>query len=68
MFKDVFVELLQTSEVSSYKLTKDTGISNGLISAWKKGDKVPSSENLIKLSDYFNPSAPAITRNRVLRL
>ena len=56
MFKDIFVKLLQERNVSSYKLTKDTGISNGLISKWKNGLKMPASGNLVKLSDYFDVS------------
>ena len=56
MFKDVFVNLLQERNISSYKLTKDTGINNGLISTWRKGVITPSAENLVKLADYFNVS------------
>ena len=56
MFKDRFVQILQEKKISSYKLTKDTGISNGLISDWKKGKRTPASENLIKLADYLDLS------------
>jgi len=56
MFKDIFVKLLQDRNVSSYKLTKDTGINNGLISKWKSGQVIPSAEKLIVLADYFDIS------------
>lgn len=56
MFKDIFVQLLQNNGISSYKLTKDTGINNSLISKWKKGSSTPSADMLVKLSDYFNVS------------
>ncbi|MCL2343917.1 MAG: helix-turn-helix domain-containing protein [Firmicutes bacterium] len=56
MFKDFFVKILQERNVSSYRLTKDTGIDNGLISKWKAGDVNPSYEMLLKLADYFDVS------------
>lgn len=56
MFYDILQILMKEHGVSSYKLTKDTGISNGLISNWKQGVKIPSAENLIKIADYFDVS------------
>ena len=56
MFAEVFEQLLQNTNTSSYKLTQDTGIHNGLISKWRTGGSVPSAENLIKLADYFDVS------------
>ena len=56
MFKDRFVQLLENNNISSYKLTKDTGLDNGLISKWKNGSSTPSAENLTKLADYFGVS------------
>lgn len=56
MFKDVFVELLQKNKVSAYKLSKETGIPQSVISYWKSGAKMPSSDNLAKLSQYFGVS------------
>ncbi|MCL2696595.1 MAG: helix-turn-helix domain-containing protein [Oscillospiraceae bacterium] len=56
MFTDVFVHLMQSRNISSYKLTKDTGIDNGLISKWKNAKYVPSAEMLIKIADYFDVS------------
>lgn len=56
MFMTRFVQLLQERGVSSYKITKDTGIPNGLISDWKLGKKTPAADNLIKLANYFDVS------------
>jgi len=56
MFNERFVHILQERKISTYKLTKDTGISNGLISDWKNKKRTPASENLIKLADYFDVS------------
>ena len=56
MFADIFSDLLQTRDVSSYRLTKDTGLDNGLISKWKNNKSLPSADMLIKLADYFDVS------------
>ena len=54
MFKDIFSKLLLDRDISAYKLSKDTGISNATISEWKAGIRLPSLENLVTLSDYFS--------------
>lgn len=54
MFKDKFVQILQTKGISAYKLSKDTGITQGMISYWKNGERMPSAKNLNILADYFN--------------
>lgn len=56
MFKDIFLELLETKGVSAYKLAKDTGISNGNLSEYKKGVKLPKADTLQKIADYFDVS------------
>jgi transcriptional regulator with XRE-family HTH domain len=55
-FKDVFIELLQKNNVTAYDLHKSTSISQGLLSDYKKGRSTPTSENLIKIADYFGVS------------
>lgn len=47
---------MKENNISTYRLTKDTGISNGLISNWKSNVKLPSGENLMKIANYFNVS------------
>lgn len=56
MFKDVFVQILQNQNITAYKLSRDTGITQGMISYWKKGERMPSAENLITLADYLDCS------------
>lgn len=56
MFADIFNQLLQTRCISAYKLSRDTGITQGMISYWKCGERLPSAENLIRLADYFDCS------------
>lgn len=49
-------DLMDSRNLSAYKMSKDTGISDRLIGYWRKGDKLPSAENLIILANYFNTS------------
>lgn len=48
--------LMSELDVSSYKLTKATGIANGLISNWRNGKGAPNLDNLGRLADYFGVS------------
>lgn len=57
MFKDIIVDLLQTKQISAYKLAKDTNISETLISNWKSGRQLPNYESINLLCDYFEVSA-----------
>lgn len=56
MFKDIFVHILQERNVSAYKLSKDTGIPQGMISYWRTGKRMPSAESLNVLADYLDCS------------
>ena len=56
MFPEIFVQLLERTGSTAYKLSKDTGISQGMISNWRSGNRMPSAENLIALADYFGVS------------
>lgn len=56
MFNVVFSEILQERNISAYKLSMNTGISQGLISEYKSGKKEPNLQNLIKIADYFDVS------------
>lgn len=56
MFTKKFVEMLQRKQVKPYHISKATGISAGLMSAYKRGEKIPSAENLVKIANYFDCS------------
>ena len=49
-------ELISQREISAYRLSKDTGITERLIGYWRQGEKQPTKDNLIKLADYFDVS------------
>ena len=51
-----FVELLQKHNVTAYKVSQATGISNGSLSDWKSGRSKPKYESLVKIADYFGVS------------
>lgn len=57
LFKDIFVQLLQETNISAYKLSKDLGVSEALISQWKSGRQLPKYDSINLLCDYFNVSA-----------
>lgn len=56
MFSDVFSNILQEKGVTAYKLAASTGISQGLISDYKRGKKEPTLQNLIKIADALDVS------------
>ena len=57
MFSDILVKLLQQNNISAYKLAKDIGISETLVSNWKNGRQEPKYDNIQKLCKYFHVSA-----------
>ena len=54
MFVNIFNDLLQNRSLSINKVAREANISPGLIGDYKNGNKTPSANNLMKLSDYFN--------------
>ena len=42
MFSDIFKQLIQDSGLTVYQISKDTGISESLMSHWKSGRQLPS--------------------------
>lgn len=56
MFSTIFGKYLQDNKITAYKVAKETGISQGLISDYKNGTKKPSAENLVKIADCLNCS------------
>lgn len=56
MFSEIFKQLIQNSGITVYKISKDTGISESLMSQWKSGRQLPKYDSLNILADYFNVS------------
>lgn len=49
-------KLMTEKDVSAYKISKATGISDRLIGYWRKGEKLPGAENLLTIANYFSVS------------
>ncbi|WP_278839967.1 helix-turn-helix domain-containing protein [Holdemania filiformis] len=49
-----FEELMKKSEKTSYQVSKDTGISQAVLSYWKTGRSNPKLDKLKILADYFD--------------
>lgn len=56
MVYSIFEQLLQKYNVSTYKVSKDTGIAQSVFSSWKSGISSPKPDKLQKIADYFNVS------------
>lgn len=48
-----FAELLSKTNKTAYRVSKDTGISQSVLSDWKNNVSNPKADKLKKLADYF---------------
>lgn len=48
-----FEQLLQRNGVTSYKVSKETGVTQTALSNWKSGRSTPTTKTLQKIADYF---------------
>lgn len=53
---DRFAELAKVKNLSSYKISKDTGVSQATLSYWKNGHVDPKYPTLVLLADYMGVS------------
>ena len=53
---EIFSKLLTIHNVSAYKVSKETGISQSTLSDWKRGVSTPKQDKLQKLAEYFGVS------------
>lgn len=56
MFTDRFIEIIQERQLTPYRIAKETGISQGLMGEYKRGLKVPTVDNLVKIANYLDCS------------
>lgn len=50
---EVFEQLLQKHNVTSYKVSKATGVTQTALSNWKSGRSTPTTKTLQKIADCF---------------
>ena len=53
---ETFEKLLEEHELTAYRVSKDTGISQVVFSEWKRGKSKPKVDKLKVLADYFGVS------------
>ncbi len=51
-----FAELLDKTNKTVYRVSKDTGIAQSVLSDWKRGISNPKVDKLKILADYFGVS------------
>lgn len=50
---EVFEQLLQKFDITAYKVSKEVGVSQAMLSDWKRGRSTPKTDNMQKIADYF---------------
>lgn len=53
---EIFEHLLQVTGITTYKVCKDTGISQSTISSWKSSKGMVNTDTAKKIAQYFNVS------------
>ncbi|MEI3338875.1 MAG: helix-turn-helix transcriptional regulator [Eubacterium sp.] len=53
---EIFEQLLQKYGISTYKVSKATGIAQSVFCLWKNGISTPKQDKMQKIADYFNVS------------
>ena len=58
---EIFTKLLQKYGITTYKVAKETGISQTTFSNWKSGRSTPKTDALQKIADYFGVTLDYLT-------
>lgn len=53
---EIFEQLLQKYGITSYKLSKEIGVSQAVLSSWKTGRTIPKQPSMQKIADFFGVS------------
>lgn len=53
---EIFERLLQKHDLSAYKVSKATGVTQSTLSDWKRGRSTPKTDTMQKLADFFGVS------------
>ena len=56
MFHERLTQILDERGISAYRVYKDTGLSQTVLSKWKSGTQIPTADKLAILADYLNVS------------
>ncbi len=61
MFKDIFAKLLKEKRTNALRVAKEISVPKSVVYEWKSGEREPSVENMLKLSEYFSVSLEYLT-------
>ena len=61
MAYDRIFEIMKEKELTAYRVSKDTGISQASLADWRKGRSKPKIDKFQKLSEYFGVSIQYLT-------
>ncbi len=56
-----FMQLLQEKDITAYRVSKETGVTQTTLSDWKTGRATPKTATLQKIADYFGVSLDWLT-------
>lgn len=56
MFTEYLREILQIKSITGYRIAKETGISQGLMATYIRGERLPTINNLVKIAEYLDCS------------
>lgn len=62
-----FLQLLKEHNITTYKVCKDTNITQTSLSSWKTGRSTPKIDKLQKIAAYFNVSLEWLMGNTDVR-
>lgn len=60
-----FMQLLQANNITPYRVSKETGVTQTTLSDWKTGRATPKTATLQKIADYFNVSLDWLTGENI---
>jgi len=55
---------MEECDIKAAKLTRDVGLSHGLVTHWKRGSQSPGTEVVVKLAKYFGVSTDYLLTGR----
>ncbi len=63
-FHEIFDKYLTEHGITSYKMSIDTGISSSLIGYWRRGQRKPTLDNIIAISNYLDLSTDFLLKGQ----
>ena len=55
-FPQILINIMEEKQMTTYRLSKETGISDSLLGSYRSGRSDPSSANLVKIADALQVS------------